>query len=457
MTYPTRWASASGRELFALVTSGSRGWARHYSNDGAAFVRMGNLDHNTIEIDLADLQRVQPPAGAEGARTKLQANDIVVSITAELGMVGLVPDSLGEAYINQHLALVRPSECLHSPFLAWFLASAADGKAQLLSATRGATKASLGLDDIRGLQIPVAPLPEQQRIARRLQAFCIRVEACSDRLDCVSVMLKEFRQAVLRNAITGALTEDWRSASGESRFPWQVSKIGSAGNIQLGRQRSPKFHQGINMRPYLRVQNVFEAKLDLSDVMEMDFSPEDFEKYQLHPGDILLNEGQSPQFLGRPAIYRGELPGACFTNTLIRFQAHSHVLPEFALLVFRHHMHSGRYVAEGNITTNIAHLGAGRFAEVEFPIPTLEEQTEIVRRVESLLSLADTLEARLAKARLQVGHLMPALLAKAFRGELVPQDPNDEPASALLDRLRRSNAPDNSTPASRRRDRAPVV
>jgi type I restriction enzyme S subunit len=190
------------------------------------------------------------------------------------------------------------------------------------------------------------------------------------------------------------------------------------------------------MRPYLRVQNIFEDRIDLSDVMEMDFSGPDLEKYRLHPGDILLNEGQSPQYLGRPAMYRGEMDEVCFTNSLIRFQAKDSVLPEFALLVFRHYMHSGRYVSEGTITTNIAHLSAGRFGEVEFPQPTLEEQQEIVRRTQSLFSLAHQLEARLTTARKVVDRLTPALMAKAFRGELVPQDPGDEPASALLARIR---------------------
>lgn len=203
------------------------------------------------------------------------------------------------------------------------------------------------------------------------------------------------------------------------------------------------------MAPYLRVQNVFEDRLDLSDVMSMDFAGLDFERYQLHPGDILLNEGQSPQFLGRPAMYRGEMPGVCFTNSLIRFQPQPHVDGEFALLVFRHQMHSGRYVTEGTITTNIAHLSAGRFSSVEFPVPPLDEQREIATRAKALLEFADRLEARLATAANAANRLTPAVLAKAFRGELVPQDPADEPAAVMLQRLRISVAPEAS--ARRRR------
>jgi type I restriction enzyme S subunit len=296
--------------------------------------------------------------------------------------------------------------------------------------SHGMNMPRLGTETGKAAPFVLAPRPEQTRIADQLGTLLARVQACNDRFDAIPVLLKRFRQTVLRAALTGTLT---------SASAWQVCKIKDAGKIQLGRQRAPKFHSGKNMRPYLRVQNVFENRLDLSDVMEMDFPGADFERYQLHPGDILLNEGQSPEYLGRPAMYHGELPGACFTNTLIRFQAYPHVNPEFALLVFRHHMHSGRYIVEGNITTNLAHLSAGRFGEVEFPLPTLKEQTEIVRRVEALFAMADRIEACCTVARAQAQRLTPLLLAKAFRGELVPQDPNDEPASELLARIAPSN------------------
>lgn len=155
------------------------------------------------------------------------------------------------------------------------------------------------------------------------------------------------------------------------------------------------------MRPYLRVQNVYEGRLDLSDVKEMEFSPSDFEKYQLRDGDILLNEGQSAALVGRPAIYRGEVPGACFQNTLVRFQPSDAVSAEYALIVFRAYMRGGRFTGKSVQTTNIAHLGAGRFAKMAFPLPPPAEQKRIVARVEELLALCDELEARQTAAREQ--------------------------------------------------------
>ncbi|MBM0227020.1 restriction endonuclease subunit S [Micromonospora sp. ATA51] len=166
------------------------------------------------------------------------------------------------------------------------------------------------------------------------------------------------------------------------------------GRIDLGRQRHPNWHAGPEMRPYLRVANVFEDRIDTSDLKEMDFS-DVYERYKLEPGDVLLNEGQSPELLGRPAIYRGVPENVAFTNTLLRFRAGPDVLPEWALAVFRRHMHSRRFAREARITTNIAHLSASRLKSVEFPVPPIMEQQRIVQVLDHHLS-------RLAAAQFEV-------------------------------------------------------
>jgi len=173
------------------------------------FIRVGNLDHDTIQLDLSQVQAVQPPDGAEGLRTRLRPDDIVISITAELGMVGLVPRDLGDAYINQHVALARPRRGLDSSFLAWFFA--AEGKRQLLEMRRGATKAGLGLDDIRRVDVGFPPLPEQRRIVAKIEALQERSRAAREALDAIPPLLDRFRQSVLAAAFRGDLTADWRA------------------------------------------------------------------------------------------------------------------------------------------------------------------------------------------------------------------------------------------------------
>lgn len=422
------------------------------ANERITYIDIGSVDRNSKAIVAP--QRLSGANAPSRARKQVMHGDTLVSMTRpNLNAVALVPAELDGEIASTGFDVLRPLEGIDPRWIAYLVRTKAFVEA-MSSVVQGALYPAVRSKDVRAYDVPLAPSAEQTRIADQLDKLLARIQACNDRLDAIPALLKRFRQAVVAAGATGNITSDWRNDTENIQFPWQQVRVSDAGRVQLGRQRAPKYHSGEHMRPYLRVQNVFEARLDLSDVMEMDFPPEDFEKYRLYPGDILLNEGQSPEYLGRPAIYRGELPGACFTNTLIRFQPHSHVVSEFALIVFRHQMHTGRYIREGKITTNIAHLGANRFSNVEFPLPTIEEQAEIVRRVDALFKLADRIEARYTATQAQAQRLTPLLLDKAFRGELVPQDNNDESAAALLERIRTIRAEHSVKPKIRTRRRA---
>ena len=176
-TAPAGWAWIQAGKLFQLVTSGSRGWAKYYDDNGPIFLRIGNLDYGTTKLDLVKLQCVNPPKGAEGSRTRTQPEDILVSITGDTGMVGLIPDDFGEAYINQHIALCRPLSGLWPAYVATIF-TAQLVLIQLWGYQRG-IKNSLGLDDIRKLVIPLPPLAEQHRIVVKVDEM---METC-DRLE----------------------------------------------------------------------------------------------------------------------------------------------------------------------------------------------------------------------------------------------------------------------------------
>ncbi len=220
---------------------------------------------------------------------------------------------------------------------------------------------------------------------------------------------------------------------------WTWAKVHEVGEVKLGRQRSPEHHHGPHMRPYLRVANVYEDRIDLSDVLEMNFTPEEYKTYRLQHGDILLNEGQSLEWVGRPAMYRDELPGSCFQNTLVRFRPGPAVLPAFALLIFRHYLHSQRFQRIAKWTVNIAHLGASRFAELEFPVPPLDEQRRITEKSDELLADLDVGVATLRRVRTTLKRYRASVLKAAVEGRLTEEwrtkHPDVEPGSALLARI----------------------
>ena len=208
---------------------------------------------------------------------------------------------------------------------------------------------------------------------------------------------------------------------------WAWCRIGEIGQVQLGRQRSPKQMSGRYMRPYLRVANVFESRIDTSDVYSMNFNPSEFKTYELKRGDILLNEGQSLELVGRPAMFRGEVAGCCFQNTLVRFRPAAELDGCYALQLFVHYLKSGRFRRIAKWTNNIAHLGARRFADLEFPVCPVPEQHEIARVLHETFKLVERIERDIDAALERTKILRQQILKEAFSGRLVPQDPCDPP------------------------------
>jgi type I restriction enzyme, S subunit len=200
------FAPTSGRKLFSFVTSGSRGWAKYYSSEGPAFLRIGNVPRTGVDLDLAEVKRVSPPATVEGRRTRVQAGDLLISITADLGRVAVVPQTLGEAYINQHLALARPIEGLAPRYLAWYLASPF-GLRQWDKLRRGATKIGLGLDDIRALEIPVPAPSVQQSTVNALEAAWGAVQQLERSLIDSQFRTHNLRASLLAAALSGQLVD----------------------------------------------------------------------------------------------------------------------------------------------------------------------------------------------------------------------------------------------------------
>lgn len=197
------WEEKKGEDFFEYVTSGSRGWAKYYSDKGSIFVRMGNLNHGTIELDLSDIQYVELPDQVEGQRSKLQKNDILISITADVGMIGLVREDM-DAYINQHVALARPKNDLYAEFLAWYFVSDV-GLQQMQNKQRGATKIGLGLQDIRSIILKIPTLPEQHEIVRLIDDLLARERAAQQATEQALASIDLMKKSILARAFRGEL------------------------------------------------------------------------------------------------------------------------------------------------------------------------------------------------------------------------------------------------------------
>jgi type I restriction enzyme S subunit len=474
---PTGWERATVGDV-AQYINGAAFSPTDWSPRGTPIVRIQNLTDPDKPINRTQ-RRVSPCL-------LIQQGDLLFSWSATL-------DAFiwhGEpAWLNQHIFKVLPEAGITNRF-AFYLLRHTVREITRSEHMHGSTMQHINRGPFLAYPILLPPLAEQQRIADALDELLSDLDAGVTALESVRAKLRQYRAAMLKAAVEGTLTAEWRKSHpdvepasellkrilAERRRRWEEAQlkkykdagkdlpkdwkakykepaalhtgnlqslpdgwrwttVEQAGDVRLGRQRAPQHHSGDHMRPYLRVANVYEARLDLTDVKEMNFTPDEFETYALQYGDILLNEGQSPELVGRPAMYRDEVLGCCYQKTLLRFRAAKGVSPNWALAVFRSYLHSGRFRRNANITTSIAHLAAERFAPLEFPLPPDFEQGAIVEAVEEQLSVIEHLESDLEAKLNSAQALRQSVLKAAFEGKLVSQDPNDEPASALLKRI----------------------
>lgn len=478
-TLPLSWAKCQFGEVASIVAGGTPN-----ASEPENFQISGGIPW----ITPADLSGYRDKYVSRGARNlseigyascsakKLPAGTVVFSSRAPIGYVAIAKEeiSTNQGFKN----FVLPAE-LDSTFVYYYLQHI---KPYAESIATGTTFKEISGASAAVLPLLIAPLAEQKRIAAKLDTTVEQVQRCRDRLARVSPILKRLRQSILAMAVSGRLTQDWReeqanidqvgSAPGETSVfdndKCDLPGVSKADDIQSKEYEDteiwPKVFLGDvatglsygssakserqGAVPVLRMGNIQNGKLDWNDLV-FTSDPLEIEKYRLEKGDLLFNRTNSPELVGKTAVYKGEQP-AIYAGYLIRVKCTERILPDFLNYCLR--SPAGRHYcwqvkSDGVSQSNI---NAKKLAAFRFGLPPVDEQTEIIRRAESLFALVDSLQTRLTAARNVADQLIPALLAKAFRGELAPQDPDDEHASELVERLIASH----SAEANKRRRRA---
>jgi Type I restriction modification DNA specificity domain len=401
----------------------------------------------------------------------LRGGDVVLAeasgSAAQVGRAAVWSNEIPDCCFQNTVIRFRPHAVISDYALRVFQHLALSGL--FAGIARGVGIQHLGVSGFARAPFPLPPLAEQERISkesdRQLRAAADARESIEDALrrtteqDNIILEAAAFGGLVATtNGKSGLGAQDQKGAqpvffptkndgatvfSAESSellsralpVGWKWVRVDQAGDVRLGRQRSPEHEYGENMMPYLRVANVFEDHIDSSDIRAMNFSPQEQETFRLRPGDILLNEGQSPELVGRPALYIGEPPKVCYQNTLLRFRHAPYVNPHFALLVFRYYLRSGHFTRIAKWSTNIAHLGSDRFASMPFPLPPLREQKSIVAEAQSRLDASKAQRTAIASSLGRLKDMSQQIIRSAVSGTLVAQMASDESADDLLARL----------------------
>lgn len=261
--------------------------------------------------------------------------------------------------------------------------------------SKGSVNPYINFSDLARFEFALPQIEEQRRCVALLAAA---EEARTAAEDAAEYCEKLRKSLLLETFDALQSTEEVHLPFVNGKVECKWLKAREVGDILMGRQLSPKYKTGTNSKKYLRVANVFDGFIDTRDVNEMDFTATEFNTFQLKNGDVLLNEGQSRELVGRSAIFRDEVQDCCFQNTLIRFRAKPELMPEFAHYYFQYCQYTWRFAQISKQTTSIAHLGVQRFAEMKFPLLPLDTQNAIVEVVSELVKAVPELKRRALKA-----------------------------------------------------------
>lgn len=359
--------------------------------------------------------------------------DILQARMKATNKVLYIDESLNDSLFSTGFFQLRPSEAtLDSKYLLHYFSSYEFLTNKDDNCT-GATQQSLNDTNAKKILIPLAPLNEQKRIAQKLNELLATVESIKTRLDNAPTIIKRFRQSILAAATSGKLTEEWREENGFSE-EWKERKLEEICNsISDGDHQAPP--KAVNGIPFLVISNIRDGKINFDTVsrwvpVEYYNNLKDIRKAQRN--DILYTVTGS---YGIPVIVDTD-ENFCFQRHIAIIKSdYKQVDTKFLyfLLGSSQIIEQAHQVATGTAQKTVPLKGLRNF---KIFLPLQAEQKEIVSQVESLFALADKLEEKIEAAKKRVDKLTQSILAKAFRGELVEQDPNDESAEKLLERIK---------------------
>ncbi len=411
---PKGWIECQLDEIFSIKK-------KKGIQNNTPYLEIGDININTKNYSLKDKPSVK------GCK-KASKDDVVISrVRPTRGAISLIKEN--ELDVSSAFTVVCNEHKLNQRLLFYYLAWNDSFLNMLGENCTGTLYPTVNEEFISTYKILLPPLNEQHRIVAKLDKILSKVVTAKVRLDTIPQTLKRFRQSVLSAAVSGELTKDW-SAKNNINQEWKKVVLSEVAISRLGKMLDKAKNHGEKTK-YLRNINVRWFSFDLNDLAELRITSIEKETLDIKNGDLLVCEGGEP---GRCAVWENGKTNFTFQKAIHRVRLNKNVVSKWLAFNLKKDADSQRL--EDYFTgTTIKHLTGQSIKTYSFSLPPLKEQTEIVRRVEQLFKFADQIEARYNKAKQYTDKLTQSILAKAFRGELVPQDPNDEPAEILLQKI----------------------
>lgn len=455
--FPSNWEKVELSDV-ALFQNGYAFKSSAYSDVGDFVIRIGNVQDKGINLNNPAYVNAKK---LNAEKFRLSKGDILISLTGNVGRVAIIKEEHLPAVLNQRVAKVNFSSSMPSKFNYYLLRSNVV-QSELLKCAKGAAQLNISTKDMDRLMVGIPSVAEQKIIAEKLDTLLAQVDSTKARLEKIPKFLKRFRQAVLAAAVNGKLTEEWRN---EKKIPFKSWEIKKANDlcikVQSGSTPTGNPFAQNGTIPFLKVYNIVNQKIDFN------YKPQ-YITDEVHrarskrsiaiPDDVLMNIVGPP--LGKVAILTEQYPEWNINQAIALFRVDKEkLLSGFLYLI----------LCEGSLVRDVMHETKGIVGQINIsltqcrealiPCPSLEEQQEIVRRVEQLFAYADTIEKQVNSALSRVNNLTQLILEKAFRGELTAQWRAENPelisgensAAALLEKIKAERAVSTGKKGSRKK------
>jgi len=439
---PNNWVETTLGDIATVQSGGTPSRSNKLYWDGdIPWVKISDIDNWYVK----ETKELITKSGLENSSTKIfPKGTILFTIFATIGKVGVLDI---DATTNQAIAGITPIDLVNHRFITYSLLELVQ---ELQKQGKGVAQKNINLTILKALNVPLPPLPEQKRIVAKLDGLFAHFEEVKTRLDKIPQLLKDFRQQVLTQAVTGKLTKEWRE--GKELLEVKIESIinNSYSHVQVpkvwvntiiekiglvkGGKRLPKGHKLVSEntgRPYIRARDLKEGTVLTTNMMFL--LPEtqaQINRYIVNKLDLYITIVGAK--IGDAGIIPETMHGANLTENAAKItEVDSHVNPNYMALWLR------GSICQNNIQDTIMSAAQGKLAltrikQLPVYIPPSEEQTEIVSRVETLFLTVDEIEEKYNYLKQKTENLPQAVLQKAFNGELVEQLTSDGDARELL-------------------------
>jgi len=402
--------------------------------------------------------------------------DILISTANSFELVGKVAQVKQmpvKATLGAFISLIRVPSQLDARYFYYHLSSAETQQRIRNLASTTTNISNVSTKKLKTLTLTVPPLNEQRRIVEKIEELFVKLDAGIQSLKQTQALLESYRRAVLKAAVEGELSREWREAhsgelepasellerivqerrekfagkkykdpaspdtSGLPKLPegWEWVTVDQVSKeVRYG--SSSKTNEDSTGIPVLRMGNIQNGQLVADALKYLPTEHEEFPELLLEPGDLLFNRTNSYELVGKTGVYRGTLEPCSFASYLIRVRFLSGVHSQFVASFINSAY--GREWISSVVSQQVgqANVNGTKLKALSVPLPPQAEQHFIVDEVERRLSVVDKLETTVEANLKQADSLRQSILKRAFSGKLVPQDLDDEPASMLLERIR---------------------